>query len=424
MDWKEPKTWAEVAEDSKIYQVIGGSHAYGMNTPTSDLDTRGIFALPPRAFISLFKVKDESGGKDGDDQEDHKLYELAKFMQMVTVQNPNIIELLWTPEKFVQHKNPIMDILIARRRELLSKRACKSFSGYAQQQLTRLLGHQKWLNMQNRALEHLRALYVDKKIGLDWVKEALDEEMLARFGLTVDNRVEITLSMDSFLLQDEVGMITTHPPSLLNFVTWVNERGFNVSGGIEFFAEAFKEFSATKVNNHIYKLWYDSTGNLKRGVLAPKDTNVSYIDIELKKLEDLKPEYRGMLFLNIEAYKGFVDRRKKFQGWRKERNKTRAALEEKMGFDGKHAAHLIRLLRMGQEIIQQGEVIVTRPDAQELLSIRNGAWSLEKIIEYAQAKDKEVYELRQSSPLPDEIDRKMVDEIYQEMLQELYGFKL
>lgn len=66
------------------------------------------------------------------------------------------------------------------------------------------------------------------------------------------------------------------------------------------------------------------------------------------------------------------------------RNPARAALEAQHGFDTKHAMHLVRLLRMGCEVLGRGEVVVHRPDATELLAIRHGAWSFERVVAEAQ----------------------------------------
>lgn len=57
----------------------------------------------------------------------------------------------------------------------------------------------------------------------------------------------------------------------------------------------------------------------------------------------------------------------------------RRQLVEKFGFDTKNAAHLIRLLRMGIEFLKYGELEVMRRDASQLLEIKKGEWSLEKI---------------------------------------------
>ncbi len=66
-----------------------------------------------------------------------------------------------------------------------------------------------------------------------------------------------------------------------------------------------------------------------------------------------------------------------------------------VGFHGntKHAMHLVRLLRMGIEALRDEEIVVRRPDAAELLEIRNGSMTYDEIVEYAEAMDKEVREV-------------------------------
>lgn len=95
---------------------------------------------------------------------------------------------------------------------------------------------------------------------------------------------------------------------------------------------------------------------------------------------------------NNEEYKHTLDKYNKFWEWRTNRNAKRLEMEQKFFYDGKHASHLVRLLKMAVEILRDGEVIVKRPDAEELLSIRNGAWSYEQIVAYAEQMDKQVRE--------------------------------
>jgi hypothetical protein len=76
--------------------------------------------------------------------------------------------------------------------------------------------------------------------------------------------------------------------------------------------------------------------------------------------------------------------------WKKNRNAYRSELEEQFGYDTKHAAHLVRLLRMGAEALETGVLNVFRPDAAELLSIRHGAWTYEEVVEYAEFMDNHV----------------------------------
>lgn len=59
--------------------------------------------------------------------------------------------------------------------------------------------------------------------------------------------------------------------------------------------------------------------------------------------------------------------------------KKRKELVNKYGYDTKNASHLIRLLRMGIEFLNDGELQVIRTDAQQLLEIKRGEWTLEQV---------------------------------------------
>lgn len=101
-----------------------------------------------------------------------------------------------------------------------------------------------------------------------------------------------------------------------------------------------------------------------------------------------------------------------YKEWLAGRNEKRHELEAKFGYDTKHGMHLVRLMRMGHEILTEGKVIVKRPDREELLAIRNnGIWSYEQIVEYAEKMDKQLTEIYTSgkSPLPKEPERRMLD---------------
>ena len=96
---------------------------------------------------------------------------------------------------------------------------------------------------------------------------------------------------------------------------------------------------------------------------------------------------------NKQDYKDAKDRHKNYWTWKTNRNEKRGAFEEEFGYDTKHAMHLVRLLRMGVEALRDEEIVVKRPDADELLAIRNGAWTYEEVVAYAESMDKEVREV-------------------------------
>jgi uncharacterized protein len=99
-------------------------------------------------------------------------------------------------------------------------------------------------------------------------------------------------------------------------------------------------------------------------------------------------------------YKTALDQWISYEKWKSERNPDRAVLEAKHGYDTKHAMHLVRLLRMCGEVLTGKGLIVKRPDAEELLDIRRGAWEYDRLIEYAEREEAKLDQLYEDSPLP------------------------
>ena len=71
-----------------------------------------------------------------------------------------------------------------------------------------------------------------------------------------------------------------------------------------------------------------------------------------------------------------------------------------VGYDTKNAAHLIRLLRMSIEFLNEGQLHVKREDAAELLSIKKGKWKLKQVKEEAIRLFKRAEDTYDRSDLP------------------------
>lgn len=114
------------------------------------------------------------------------------------------------------------------------------------------------------------------------------------------------------------------------------------------------------------------------------------------------------LFLTRRAFKTFgryaVAQLQAMHRGKTARHGSHVGLVETHGYDTKNAMHLIRLLRTGITLLRTGHVEVYRPDREELLSIRNGAWSLERVEQEAAQLEQALQEAYDQSPLPDEPD--------------------
>lgn len=97
----------------------------------------------------------------------------------------------------------------------------------------------------------------------------------------------------------------------------------------------------------------------------------------------------------------------------------RKKLVEKYGFDCKNASHLIRLLEMGIEFIETGELLVKRPNADYLLDIKRGKYTLEQIQSKSDALFKQIHNSYEKSSLPEKPDRKKANKLLVEIIQEI-----
>ncbi|MCP3915278.1 MAG: hypothetical protein GY711_06965 [bacterium] len=107
-----------------------------------------------------------------------------------------------------------------------------------------------------------------------------------------------------------------------------------------------------------------------------------------------------------------------YHTWRKERNPDRAVLEDRHGYDTKHAMHLIRLLKMGEEVLSKGVLVVRRPDAEWLLGIRDGALDYESLLSLAEDMTSTLNEQLTASPLPDGPDEEAAETLLVRLHQE------
>lgn len=117
---------------------LGGSHAYGTNTETSDLDIRGC-ALNTKEQI----LTNQNFEQVVNEETDTTIYSFNKLVSLLSNVNPNTCELLGLKPEHYLYISPIGQELIDNAELFLSKKAVFSFGGYANQQLYRLRQKEK-----------------------------------------------------------------------------------------------------------------------------------------------------------------------------------------------------------------------------------------------------------------------------------------
>jgi len=293
--------------DYRIFEGVTGSHLYGTATPESDYDTRGVCLPPLEVLIDPFMSFDV---KDSFDGEDRSIYNLAKFMNLCANNNPNVLEMLYVPEKFTVFKTDLWIRLVENRHLFLSKNIKHRFLGYAFSQLEAIKRHRKWFI---EPPDH---------------KPTRDEFCLLQTPLV-------------------------------------------------------------------------SEGNLQNVLAVPHELFL--------------PEHHEEL-VRERAYRDAKKKWDNYIQWRTNRNPKRKGTEEEFGYDTKYASHLFRLMSEGKELLLTGNIIFPLPDADWLLSIKQGFYSYEQVLEMATNMEAEFETWYKQSPLPDKPNRNALKELYFEMV--------
>jgi uncharacterized protein len=337
-----------------IYLTRHGSHAYGTSTPTSDIDIKGV-AIPPREYFLGFLSRFEQAEVAGSD---FVIFDLRKFFALAAECNPSIIEVMWTEPEDHLLVTPLGQRLLEHRADFLSLRARHSFAGYANSQLKRIRTHHRWI-LHPPAAPPTRAEY-----GLPERTVIPKDQLAAAQAL-------ITKKLDEWNIDFE---------------------------GV---AEGQREAALDRFSQILAEMQLHADGRVRAAGRA--------VGLDENFLELLERE---------RLYRRRQQEWDQFQDWKKNRNPARAALEEKYRYDTKHAAHLVRLLRMCREILETGRVQVRRPDAEELLAIKHGAWSYDQLEAWAAKEDAALDEVMGRSPLPRAPNRKKLDALCIELVEE------
>lgn len=355
-------------ERRMLLTCLSGSNIYGTNVEGSDKDYKGIFIGPTKEYIvgdlgdhveqKLNGFDTEEGtGKFSflDGVKDVAIYELRKYLKLLTKGNPNIIEMMFLKEEHYLYKHFSIDILLSKKEEFLTRQIKSSFAGYANGQIHRMEQHRSWI------------LNPPKK-----------RPELLEFGFT-----------------------NLYQPLTLNQITeFLEFLWFVTRNSIEFLqpSEELRNLLLEQIDfKHL----------LKVNVLEEESFE------QITKMTGTDTNYL-MHIRQSQLYYKEVHKWDCYQHWLRTRNVERAAIEAKIGYDGKHASHAIRLLRMAIEILTNFEVIVDRRDAGDadyLRSIRLGEVQYDEIKTECDSLFAALKNATYHSSIRENIDRDLLKEI-------------
>lgn len=283
-------------------------------------------------------------------------HEIRKFLKLAVDNNPNIIEYLFIPENLCMVYTKEWEDIINERNKFLSKKIKYTFSGYAHSQFNRIKRHRGWLlNPPKKKPE--RSDY-----GLDNTRSTLSKEQIGAFNVL-----------------------------------------------LALYLEDIRQFHSLRED--LEKM--EETHNFKNMCQQMKT-------LDLQAIKTIIPISDNFLEA-LEREKAYINAKREwdqYQNWKKNRNPDRAILEEKYGYDTKHASHLYRLMSEGEELLLMGHITFPRPDAEKLLDIRNGCLSYDQLMQIIQDYDNFFEELYEKTWLPHSPDRVTIDQLCQNIVKE------
>lgn len=339
-----------------LFQAISGSRSFGLATENSDTDIRGVYYLPKEDFFGLNYIPQISN-----ETNDITYYEIGRFVELLQKNNPNILEILASPEDCIQHKNPLMDLL--KPEDFLSKLCKDTFAGYAISQIKKAKGLNKKI---------LNPIDKERKSILD-------------FCYILENNSSLPLKkwlQKSGLIPEKCGLVNID-----------NTKG-------------------------MFALFYDESGDLNyKGIIQNEEANQVSVSSVPKGEQSL-----AFMFCNLDAYSTYCKDYRDYWKWVSERNEDRYNVNQNHGqnYDSKNMMHTIRLLQSCEQIFKTGSLQIKVENREELLDIKAGNWSYENVMNKAEVLIKSIEHHHSKSNLPETPNLEKSTKILIEIRENLY----
>ncbi|WP_312343449.1 DNA polymerase beta superfamily protein [Chryseobacterium binzhouense] len=339
-----------------LFEAISGSRSFGLATENSDTDIKGVYYLSKEDFFGLNYIPQISN-----ETNDITYYEIGRFTELLLKNNPNILEILATPEDCILYKNPLMDLY--KQEDFLSKLCKDTFGGYASAQIQKARG-------------------LNKKIVNPVEKE---RKGILDFCVILENSNSIPAK------------------------NWLEKRNF------------LQELCGLVKMPHskgLFALFYDKTGNKNyKGIFKSEDSNeVSLSSIAKGEKSD------AYLFFNQDAYSTYCKNYKEYWDWVAKRNEDRYNTNQQHGknYDSKNMMHTIRLLQSAVNIFRNNQLEIRVKNREELLDIKAGKWDYNDLLLFSDQLIEELNFLSENSSLPDYPDQKKAEKLLIEIRTQLY----
>ncbi len=340
-----------------LFEVISGSRSFGLATENSDTDIKGVYYLPKEDFFGLNYIPQISN-----ETNDITYYEIGRLVELLQKNNPNILEILASPEDCIQYKNQLMDLL--KPEDFLSKLCKDTFAGYAISQIKKAKGLNKKI---------LNPIDKERKSILD-------------FCYILENNGSIPLKK------------------------WLSENG-----------KTQEKCGLVNIDNTkgMFALFYDESGDLGyKGIIQNEEAN----QVSLSSIPKGEQSV-AFMFCNLDAYSTYCKDYREYWKWVSERNEDRYNVNQNHGqnYDSKNMMHTIRLLQSCEQIFKTGSLNIRVENRDELLDIKAGNWSYDEVMQKAETLIKSIEHYHSISKLPDSPNLGKTTKILVEIRETFYS---
>lgn len=281
-------------------------------------------------------------------------------MELLSLNNPNILELLNTPESAIIYKHPFLNEINSEL--ILSKLCNNTFGKFALSQIKKAKG-------------------LKKKIVNPVAKER--KSVLSFCFINYD--------------QGAIPLL-----KYLEIKGWQQEHCGLVN------IPHMKD---------VYGLYYSDQLGFS-GVLRGKESN----DICLSSIPK-STKQEALMYFNRNGYSTYCKEYREYWDWVDKRNDDRYENTKSHGknYDSKNMMHVFRLLEMAIEIGNEKKVNVKRPNRDFLLDIKAGKFEYEELLKMADLKQTEMESAFESSSLPDNPDLELINELTYRLRDKFYN---
>lgn len=358
------KTIPEIEKEHNVKILLAyvrGSHMYGTSLPTSDVDITFIYQQPTEAILrGDYKGQINHGGNDivG--------YEIQRYIELLTLNNPNILESLDIPEECIVYKNHIVDNILSIK--WLTKKAKDTILGYVNSQIKKATGLHK--NMNNPQPEKRKTIldfcYIIQGANsipfYDWYKKYVEKNE----GI-----------IDSYYLDHN---------------NWGLAKNQNGKG--------------------LYALFlnYNKDDNM-RGLIKDDDSTQLRLSDISKKVAEVQDPF--ILYYNLDGFEVHCKQWASYWKWMKEKNNDRFKMNQEagQGVDLKNMMHLFRLLEMCENISLGKGLKVRSDNVEYLLNIRKGHYNYKHLLEESEKKFEIIKSNFEIVDLPEKLDIEKIKDL-------------